>query len=83
MRLLSVVVFPAIVGALLVSAGASPVHTISPANVNAAPAGDPKAPVTGSRPEVQRSARDLDRDRDAALSLIFLLGMGRRPVGSP
>jgi len=34
-------------------------------------------------PIFQQIARDLDRDRDAALSLIFLLGMGRRPVGSP
>jgi hypothetical protein len=83
MRLLSVAVVPAIVGALLVSTGASP--TVGPANVNPAPTGDAKAADTSSRPEVQRSVLDSDRDRDAAVGLMFLLGMyqGRRPVGSP
>jgi hypothetical protein len=85
MRLLGVAVIPAIVGALLASSGVAPVRTIGPANVNPAPATDAKPVVAGSRPEVQRSVLDKDRDADAVLSLILLLGayQGRRPVGSP
>ena len=83
MRSLGVAVVPAIVGALLVSAGASPVRVIGPANVNPALAGDAKPAVASSRPEVQRSVLDSDSDRDVALGLMFLLYQGRRPVGSP
>jgi hypothetical protein len=85
MRLLGVAVIPAIVGVLLVSGGAAPVRAIVSASVNPAPAGDAKPVVAGSRTEIQRSVLDKDRDRDAALSFILLLGMyrGRHPVGSP
>jgi len=85
MRLLSVAVVLALVGVLLVSAGAAPVRTIGPANVNPAAAGDAKPAVAGSRPQVLRSVLDKDSDRDAVVSLLLLLGMyqGRRPVGSP
>jgi hypothetical protein len=85
MRLLGVAVVLAVVGVVLVSSGVAPTRTIGPAKVNPAPAGDTKPAVASSRPEIQRSALDPDRDRDAALGLIYLLGMfqGRRPVGSP
>jgi hypothetical protein len=85
MRVLGVAVIPTIVGVLLASSGVAPERTIGPANVNPAPAADAKPAVAGSRPEVQRSVLDKDRDADAVLGLMLLLGVyqGRHPVGSP
>ena len=74
MRFLGVAVILAIVGVLLVSSGVAPVGTIGPANARPAPASDAKPPIARSLPEVQRSAL-ADRDRDAVLSLVLLLGM--------
>jgi hypothetical protein len=88
-RFLGAAVIPAVVGVLgvlLVSSGVTPVRAIGPASVNPAPAGDAKPVVAGSRPAVQRSVLDKDRERDAALGLVLLLVMrqGRiGPVGSP
>ena len=86
MRFLGAAVIPAVVGVLLVSSGVAPVRAIGPASVNPAPAEDAKPVVAGSRPAVQRSVLDKDRERDAALGLVLLLVMyqGRvGPVGSP
>ena len=72
MRLLGVAVILASVGLLLVSSGvARVVSTIGTA--------DAKPVVAPSRPEVQRSVLE-DRDRNAALGLLLLIGMfeGRR-----
>jgi hypothetical protein len=74
MRFLGVAVILAIVGVLLVSSGVAPVGTIGPANAGPAPATDAKPAIARSHPEVQRSAL-ADRDRDAVLSLVLLLGM--------
>ena len=74
MRFLGVAVILAIVGVLLVSSGVAPVGTIGPANAGPAPAADAKSAVARSRPEVQRSVLE-DRDREAALGLLLLLGM--------
>ena len=73
MRLLGVAVIPAIVGVLLVSSGVVPAGTIAPA-IGPAPAGDAKPVVVRARPEVQPSLFE-DRDKDAALGLLLLLGM--------
>jgi hypothetical protein len=76
MRLLGVAGIFTIVGVLLVSSSVAPVGTIGPANAGLAPAADAKPTGARSRPEIQRSARVLeDRDRDAVLSLVLLLGM--------
>ena len=80
MRFLGVAVILAIVGVLLVSSGVATVGPpIGPANAGPAPAADATPVVARSRPEVQRGVRE-DRERDAALGLLLLLGMfeGRR-----
>jgi hypothetical protein len=80
MRLLGVVVTLASVGLLLVSSGvARVVSTIGTANAGPAPVADAKPVVAGSRPEVQRSGLE-DRDKNAALGLLLMIGMfeGRR-----
>jgi len=74
MRFLGVAVILAIVGVLLVFSGVTPVGTIGPANDGPAPAADAKPAIARSHPEVQQSAL-ADRDRDAVLSLVLLLGM--------
>jgi hypothetical protein len=72
MRFLSVAVILAI---MLVSSGVAPVvPTIGPANARPAPAADAEPVAARSRPEVQLSVLE-DRDRDAALGLLLLLGM--------
>ena len=75
MRFFGVAVILAIEGVLLVSSGVAPVGpTIGPANARPAPAADAKPVVARSHPEVQLSVLE-DRDRDAALGLLLLLGM--------
>jgi hypothetical protein len=69
MRFLGLAVIPAVVGVLLVSSGVVPAGTIGPAT-----AADAKPAVARSRPEVQRSILE-NRDEDAALGLLLLLGM--------
>jgi hypothetical protein len=70
MRFPGVAVILVIVGVLLISSDVAPVGlTIGPS-----PAADAK-PVARSRPEVQRSVLDEDRDRDAALGVLLLLGV--------
>jgi hypothetical protein len=69
MRFLGLAVIPAVVGVLLVSSGVVPAGTIGPAT-----AADAKPAVARSRPEVQRSILE-NRDKDAALGLLLLLGM--------
>ena len=74
MRLLGVVVMLAIVGVLLASPGVARVDpTIGLANTDDKPVG------ARSRLEVQRSVLE-DRDKDAAVGLLLLIGMfeGRR-----
>jgi hypothetical protein len=82
MRLLSVAVILAVVGLPLVSSGVARVGpTIGPANAGPAPVADAKPLVARSRLEVQRSLlEDRDRDKDAAVGLLLLIGMfeGRR-----
>ena len=74
MRFLGVAVILTMVGALLVSSGVAPVGpTVGPENAGPAPAADDKPVVARSRPEVQRSVLE-DRDRDAALGLLLLIG---------
>ena len=80
MRLLSVAVILAVVGLPLVSSGVARVGpTIVPANAGPAPVADAKPVVARSRLEVQRSVLE-DRDKDAAVGLLLLIGMfeGRR-----
>jgi hypothetical protein len=80
MTFLDVAVILAIVGVLLVSSGVASVGpTIGSANADPAPAADAKPVVARSRPEVQRNVLE-DRDRNAALGLLLLIGMfeGRR-----
>jgi hypothetical protein len=80
MRLLGVAVILGSVGLLLVSSGVARVGpTIGTANAGPAPVADAKPVVARSRPEVQRSVLE-DRDRNAALGLLLLIGMveGRR-----
>ena len=75
MRLLGVAVILASVGLLLVSSGvARVVPTIGTANAGPAPVADAKSVVARSRPEVQRSVLE-DRDRNAALGVLLLIGM--------
>ena len=75
MRFLDVAVILAIVGVLLVSSGVASVGpTIGSANAGPAPAADAKPVVARSRPEVQRSFLG-DRDKDAGVGLLLLLGM--------
>ena len=69
MRFLGVAVIPAIVGVLLVSSDVVPAGTLGPAT-----AADAKPVVARSRPEVQRRILE-DRDKDAAVGLLLLLGM--------
>jgi hypothetical protein len=74
MRLLGVVLMLAIVGVLLASPGVARVDpTIGLANT------DDKPVAARSRLEVQRSVLE-DRDKDAAVGLLLLIGMfeGRR-----
>ena len=77
MKFLSRAVILAIVGVLLVSSGvASCGPAIYPANAGPAPAAQAEPGVTRSRPAVRLNLRDPeDRDRDAALGLLLLLGM--------
>ena len=80
MRLLGVAVILAVVGLPLVSSGVARVGpTIGPANTGPAPVADTKPVVARSRPEVQRSLLE-DRDKDAAVGLLLLIGTfeGRR-----
>ena len=80
MRLLGVVVIHAIVGVLLVSSGAARVRPpIDPAVIGPVAVTDAKPVVARSRLEVQRSVIE-ERDRDAALGLLLVIGMfeGRR-----
>ena len=80
MRLLGVAVILAFVSLLLVSSGAARVRPpIDPAVVGPLPVMDAKPVVARSRPEVQRSVIE-ERDRDAALGLLLVIGMfeGRR-----
>jgi hypothetical protein len=75
MRFLGVAVILAMMGALLISSGVPPVGpTVGPENAGPAPAADAKPVVARSRPEVQRSILE-DRDKDAAVGLLLLLGM--------
>jgi len=74
MRLLGVVVMLAIVGVLLASPGVARVDpAVDLANT------DGKPVVARSRLEVQRSVLE-DRDKDAAVGLLLMIGMfeGRR-----
>jgi hypothetical protein len=81
MRFLGVVVILAIVGVLLVSSGVAPVGpTIGQATAGPAPAADARPAGARSRPEVQRSVLE-DRDKEAALGLLLLLGMFERRYG--
>ena len=80
MRLLGVVVILAIVGVLLVSPGIARVDpTVGLANPGPAPVADDKPVAARSRLEVRRSVLE-DRDKDAAVGLLLLIGMfeGRR-----
>ena len=77
MRFLGVAVILAI---MLVSSGVAPAGpTIGPANAGPAPVADTKPVVARSRLEVQRSLLE-DRDKDAAVGLLLLIGTfeGRR-----
>jgi hypothetical protein len=75
MRLLGLAVILATVGLPLVSSGvARVVPTIGRANAGSAPVADAKPVAARSRPEVQRSVLE-DRDRNAALGLLLLIGM--------
>ena len=81
MRVLGVAVILAIVGVLLVSSGVAPVGpTIGQATAGPAPAADATPVVARSRPEVQPSVLE-DRDKEAALGLLLLLGMFERRHG--
>jgi len=76
MRFLSRAMIVAIVGVLLVSSGVPVGPAIYPANAGPAPAAQAEPIVTRSRREVRLNSRDPeDRDRDAALGLLLLLGM--------
>jgi hypothetical protein len=80
MRLLGVAGILAIVSILLVSSDVAPVgHAIDPANAGPVPTADAKPVVSRLGPEVQRSVEE-NRDKRAALGLLFLLRMfdGRR-----
>jgi hypothetical protein len=81
MKFLDVVaVILAIVSVLLVSSGVAFVGlTIGLENAGPVPAADAKPVVSRSGPEVQRSVEE-NRDKRAALGLLFLLRMfdGRR-----
>jgi len=80
MRFLGVAVILAIVGVLLVSSGVATVAPpIGPANAGPAPAADASRLLQARALKVQRSVLE-DRERDAALGLLLLLGMfeGRR-----
>jgi len=81
MRFLGVAMILAVVGGLLASSGVAPVGpTISQATAGPAPAADATPVVARSRPEIQRNAPE-DRDKDAALGLLLLLGMFERRHG--
>ena len=80
MRLPGVAVILASVGLLLASSGVARVGPpFGTANAGPAPVADAKPVVTRSRPEAQRTVLE-DRDRNAALGLLLLIGMfeGRR-----
>jgi hypothetical protein len=80
MRFLGGAVILAIVGALLASSGVAPVGlTLGPKTFGPAPAADAEPLVARSRPAVKRSVLE-DRDKDAAVGLLLLLGRfeGRR-----
>lgn len=74
MRFPGVAVILAILGVLLISSGVAPVAPIDPANDRPSPTMDAES-VVGRSPEVRQSAGVQDRDRDAVLSLLLLLGM--------
>jgi hypothetical protein len=75
MRFYGVAVVLASAGLLLVSSSVARVGpTIGPANTGSAPVADAKPVVPPSRPEVQRNVLE-DRDRNAALGLLLLIGM--------
>jgi len=75
MRFLGVAVILAVVGVLLVSSGVAPVGpTVGHATAGPASAADATSVVARSHPEVQWSVSE-DRDKDAALGLLLLLGM--------
>jgi hypothetical protein len=81
MRFLSVTVILATVGVLLASSGVAPVGpTVGHATAGPASAADATPVVARSHPEVQRSVLE-DRDKDAALGLLLLLGMFERRHG--
>jgi hypothetical protein len=81
MGFLGVAVILAIVGVLLVSSAVAPVGpTIGHATAGPASAADATPVVARSHPEVQRSVLE-DRDKDAALGLLLLLGMFERRHG--
>ena len=75
MRFLGVAVILAGVSLLLVSSGAARVRP----PIDPVPVTDAKPVLARSRPEVQRSVIE-ERDRDAALGLLLVIGMveGRR-----
>jgi hypothetical protein len=80
MRFPGVAVILAIVGVLFVSSGVARVRPpIDPAVVGPIAVTDAKPVVARSRPEIQRSVIE-ERDRDAALGLLLMIGMfeGRR-----
>jgi hypothetical protein len=80
MRFHGVAAILASAGLLLVSPSVARVGpTIGPANTGPAPVADAQPVVSPSRPEVQRNVLE-DRDRNAALGLLLLIGMleGRR-----
>ena len=74
MRFLNVAVILVIVGVLLISSGMAPVGPIGPANASPAPAADVKPVIARSSPEVRQNVLE-DRDRDAALGLLLMLGI--------
>jgi hypothetical protein len=81
MRFLGVAVILAVVGVLLVSSGVAPVGlTVGKATAGPASAADAPPVVARSHPKVQWSVSE-DRDKDAALGLLLLLGMFDRRHG--
>jgi hypothetical protein len=80
MRFIGVVVMLAVVGPLLVSSGAARVRPpIDSAVIDSVAVTDAEPVVARSRLEVQPSVIE-ERDRDAALGLLLVIGMfeGRR-----
>lgn len=74
MKFPGVAVTLALVGVLLLPSSVVPAGTTGSATAGPAPAADAKPVVARSRPEVQRSIL-ADRDKDAAVGLLLLLGM--------